>query len=1094
MYCNANGLRSKYSSFVNIVKKVQPSIIAVCETKLGKKSKLNSLLPGYSLFPKAIKLGQGGLLLAVKKNMFVSSMVVTSSLEDNILSVRINVSATLNLRLILAYGPQESESADERQDFMTELSIELQNCIDNGDVPILLGDLNAKIDVNEEGDIIALSGNGKLLNKVIKEYNLSVVNFSEKCEGKWTHVIRTTGVKSLLDYVISSSMFEQFVDSMTIDEDCIFCPFTSRKKRGGGSEQVFSDHNTIIMDLLFSMPKINKQSRSYRWKMNDDSKVALGEITKIENYVPPNISGTSQQVYDTFEAEVNRLLSDTSLQIKMKSKEAEKYSPSQFTRIYKVIALFGAKGKTQRNVAAKYKKLLLDLNRREERKERAQCFKKAVTSLTVNGRFSRENFWKVRKSVYKKTESCSSVFSRDGGEVFDVPLIKDAYREEFDLRLSHREIHPCLRTFEERSNQLANLYVEEAAGCKGPPISMSELTGTIQDLKNGAPGSDNIPPDFYKNTEEGFLIFLLEVLNQLKASSYTPSQWENTLITTIYKNKGSRKFLVNYRGIFLTQIISKIYERIFFSRSQEVLKRVSKLQAGSRPERGSLDDLFLLKGCIDHAKYMNCPCYVTLYDFKQCFDALWLEDCIISLWKLGLRDDALSTMYNMNKKANISIKTPLGTSRPFTKERIVKQGTVSGPPMCSTSTAEFAAMNKVTGFPIGSTNINSMILVDDIANVNLSADGVIMSHKFMQLFSMIKRLPLSGPKCFILPINVPRLFTIPVLSVGDFTMEIVDKALYLGLFHNSKGNNVDMIDDRVQKATTCMVSILAMCQEVTLGIYIIRSLILGYKMIFVPTLLYGAQVWTRFTGDDMKRFSSLQLRFLKRMLRVPRSTCNSITLLELGIRPIQFEIESLKLSFLYHVLSLESDDPVRQVYLNQLKYEFEPNWANEVRDLRAKYQLSVSDAEIKSLSKDEWKNMVLEAVTKHVLIVLNTEKNSKKHSAYPDATELVCQQYFSVLNGEYACVLFSVRARVADIKEFRSYRYDEDDHTCRTCNGDNETLSHILSECSALATRTCKVEDVYSDDITKLECVAARVKEFTSKTKQEKGVTNDTPC
>ena len=177
--------------------------------------------------------------------------------------------------------------------------------------------------------------------------------------------------------------------------------------------------------------------------------------------------------------------------------------------------------------------------------------------------------------------------------------------EEFDLRLDHRLIHPSLRNFEERSNQLAGIYVEEAARKKGPPISMGELKATINKLNNGAPGSDIIPPDFYKNIDEGFLQFLLDVLNQLKLSSFTPSQWEFTIIKTIYKNKGSRKDLVNYRGIFLTQIIAKIYERIFMARSEEVMKKVSKLQGGSRPERGGLDNLFLLKGCIDHAKYMN---------------------------------------------------------------------------------------------------------------------------------------------------------------------------------------------------------------------------------------------------------------------------------------------------------------------------------------------------------------------------------------------------------------------------------------------------------------------------------------------------------
>ena len=47
-----------------------------------------------------------------------------------------------------------------------------------------------------------------ILLEVIREHNLEVVNFSDKCEGEWTHVIRTTGQASRLDYVLASEKVE----------------------------------------------------------------------------------------------------------------------------------------------------------------------------------------------------------------------------------------------------------------------------------------------------------------------------------------------------------------------------------------------------------------------------------------------------------------------------------------------------------------------------------------------------------------------------------------------------------------------------------------------------------------------------------------------------------------------------------------------------------------------------------------------------------------------------------------------------------------------------------------------------------------------
>ena len=110
-----------------------------------------------------------------------------------------------------------------------------------------------------------------------------------------------------------------------------------------------------------------------------------------------------------------------------------------------------------------------------------------------------------------------------------------------------------------------------------------------------------------------------------------PEQWNNVLISLIYKNKGSKKELVNYRGIFLTVIVSKVFEALIKKRISTNLASVDLHQAGSRNNRGPPDNTFLLRGCIDHQKYLGGGLYITTYDFEQAFDSLWLQDCVLSL-------------------------------------------------------------------------------------------------------------------------------------------------------------------------------------------------------------------------------------------------------------------------------------------------------------------------------------------------------------------------------------------------------------------------------------------------------------------------------
>ena len=52
--------------------------------------------------------------------------------------------------------------------------------------------------------------------------------------------------------------------------------------------------------------------------------------------------------------------------------------------------------------------------------------------------------------------------------------------------------------------------------------------------------------------------------------------------------------------------------------------------------------------------------YITAYDFEQAFDSLWLQDCILSLHALGVPEYILKLIYNLNREAEITVKTPYG--------------------------------------------------------------------------------------------------------------------------------------------------------------------------------------------------------------------------------------------------------------------------------------------------------------------------------------------------------------------------------------------------------------------------------------------------
>ena len=268
-----------------------------------------------------------------------------------------------------------------------------------------------------------------------------------------------------------------------------------------------------------------------------------------------------------------------------------------------------------------------------------------------------------------------------------------------------------------------------------------------------------------------------------------------------------------------------------------------------------------------------------------------------------------------------------------------------------------------------------------------------------------------------------------------------------------------------------------MCTDITLGFYVLQALMLTYKVVFIQTLLYGASVWTNLTKGEINKMQILQLQYLKRSLQVPRSTCNCVVFLELGVLPVIYEIHARKLTFLHHVLSLSEDDPVSKAYKEQGKYLMERNWANEIKELRERYELEQIDVE--KVEKKTWKKMVKKKVREKALVELCRERTSlSRTSEYPDEKELAPKKYLKDLNAVHARILFRIRCKNWDLKEWRQYMYE--DKLCRLCEQDDESLEHVLCYCRKVTSVPLQGTDldVYSDDIDIQLKIVTRAKSF----------------
>jgi hypothetical protein len=199
---------------------------------------------------------------------------------------------------------------------------------------------------------------------------------------------------------------------------------------------------------------------------------------------------------------------------------------------------------------------------------------------------------------------------------------------------------------------------------------------------------------------------------------------------------------------------------------------------------------------------------------------------------------------------------------------------------------------------------------------------------------------------------------------------------------------------------------------------------------------------------DLKNLQTVQLKYLKRMMEVPKSTPTVGIYLELGFLPISKEIHRRQLVFLHHILSLDADDPVQRVYHEQQKLPYESNWANEIAPLRQEYNILEEDEEIAALSYEQWKSLVKKAVTAKTLLELNETAGRGSKSHHLQKQTLQREPYIICLYPSEAKCIFRVRTRTVSCKANQKGSFK--DLSCRLCESQAEETQQHLANCPAV--------------------------------------------
>ena len=209
---------------------------------------------------------------------------------------------------------------------------------------------------------------------------------------------------------------------------------------------------------------------------------------------------------------------------------------------------------------------------------------------------------------------------RSGDVLTDSQNIITEYRNEIIHRLRKKLIRSDLKEFEGVVHDLCRQRLQKAKLKISAEFTLKEVQSAIEELKIG---KCTDPMSFVRELftkagiGQGLIKSIVAMLNAVKKKWQIPTRAEMS-VTMIYKQKGSWKELENHCGIFIIVILTIISEKVIQNRILPVLSRnMTQFQTGGAKGKGVVDNLFILRGIIDHSVYLNKPTFLHSMTLKN---------------------------------------------------------------------------------------------------------------------------------------------------------------------------------------------------------------------------------------------------------------------------------------------------------------------------------------------------------------------------------------------------------------------------------------------------------------------------------------------
>ena len=205
-------------------------------------------------------------------------------------------------------------------------------------------------------------------------------------------------------------------------------------------------------------------------------------------------------------------------------------------------------------------------------------------------------------------------------------------------------------------------------------LTEKEIEAAMNNLnKNKSPGTDGLSGEFYEAFKDSLAPILFRIYNNMQSRNCTPETLTLGLITIIYKNRGDRSLLENYRPISLLNTDYKILAKVLANRLKSVIASIINWsQAYSIPGRDITDTILSVKETINHMTKQG-GIYLGV-DLEKAFDRVEHQFLWAVLSKFGFGNNFINWIKLLYNNAYSCVKCNGFITDKIQIQRSVRQG------------------------------------------------------------------------------------------------------------------------------------------------------------------------------------------------------------------------------------------------------------------------------------------------------------------------------------------------------------------------------------------------------------------------------------